>query len=65
MLAAATSIATKQNEETLTYLNQGQPYEVKLKKLGDLSHYKGKILKVHIYKNIRQKVLIQPGFFLL
>ncbi|XP_022114260.1 transcription factor CP2 isoform X2 [Pieris rapae] len=45
VLAAATSIATKQNEETLTYLNQGQPYEVKLKKLGDLSHSKGKILK--------------------
>ncbi|CAK1548990.1 unnamed protein product [Leptosia nina] len=45
VLAAATSIATKQNEETLTYLNQGQPYEIKLKKLGDLSHSKGKILK--------------------
>ncbi|CAB3241951.1 unnamed protein product [Arctia plantaginis] len=45
VLAAATSIATKQNEETLTYLNQGQPYEIKLKKLGDLSQYKGKILK--------------------
>ncbi|XP_068621733.1 transcription factor CP2-like protein 1 isoform X1 [Battus philenor] len=45
VLAAATSIATKQNEETLTYLNQGQPYEIKLKKLGDLAHYKGKILK--------------------
>lgn len=45
VLAAATSIATKQHEETLTYLNQGQPYEIKLKKLGDLSHYKGKILK--------------------
>ncbi|GBP44778.1 Alpha-globin transcription factor CP2 [Eumeta japonica] len=45
VLAAATSIATKTNEETLTYLNQGQPYEIKLKKLGDLSQYKGKILK--------------------
>ncbi|KAJ2939275.1 hypothetical protein O0L34_g13368 [Tuta absoluta] len=45
VLAAATSIATKQNEETLTYLNQGQSYEIKLKKLGDLSHFKGKILK--------------------
>ncbi|XP_028033763.1 transcription factor CP2-like protein 1 [Bombyx mandarina] len=45
VLAAATSIATKQNEETLTYLNQGQSYEIKLKKLGDLSHYKGKLLK--------------------
>ncbi|XP_048481469.1 transcription factor CP2 isoform X3 [Plutella xylostella] len=45
VLAAATSIATKTTEESLTYLNQGQPYEVKLKKLGDLSHFKGKILK--------------------
>ncbi|KAF4519081.1 hypothetical protein B566_EDAN001673 [Ephemera danica] len=45
VLAAATSIATKINEETLTYLNQGQSYEIKLKKLGDLSAYRGKILK--------------------
>ncbi|XP_075229359.1 transcription factor CP2 like gemini isoform X2 [Lycorma delicatula] len=45
VLAAATSIATKVNEETQTYLNQGQSYEIKLKKLGDLSHYRGKILK--------------------
>ncbi|XP_043663858.1 transcription factor CP2 isoform X4 [Vespula pensylvanica] len=47
VLAAATSIATKVNEETLTYLNQGQSYEVKLKKLGDLSAYRGRILKGH------------------
>jgi hypothetical protein len=46
VLAAATSIATKVNEETLTYLNQGQSYEIKLKKLGELSAYRGKILKV-------------------
>ncbi|XP_060517070.1 transcription factor CP2-like protein 1 isoform X2 [Cylas formicarius] len=45
VLAAATSIATKQNEDTLTYLNQGQSYEIKLKKLGDLSMYRGKMLK--------------------
>jgi transcription factor CP2 and related proteins len=45
VLAAATSIATKSNEETLTYLNQGQSYEVKLKKLGDLSPCRGKIMK--------------------
>ncbi|XP_052742979.1 transcription factor CP2-like protein 1 isoform X2 [Bicyclus anynana] len=45
VLAAATSIATKQSEETLTYLNQGQPYEIKLKKVGDLNHCKDKILK--------------------
>lgn len=46
ILAAATSIATKNNEETLTYLNQGQSYEIKLKKIGDLSFYRDKILKV-------------------
>lgn len=46
VLGAATSIATKMNEESLTYLNQRQPYEIKLKKLGDLSPYKGKLLKV-------------------
>ncbi|XP_063228647.1 transcription factor CP2-like protein 1 isoform X3 [Bacillus rossius redtenbacheri] len=45
VLAAATSIATKVNEATLTYLNQGQSYEIKLKKLGDLSLFRGKILK--------------------
>ncbi|KAJ6641346.1 Upstream-binding protein 1 [Pseudolycoriella hygida] len=45
VLAAPTSIATKNNEDTLTYLNQGQSYEIKLKKLGDLSTYRGKILK--------------------
>lgn len=46
VLAAATSIATKVNEDTLTYLNQGQSYEIKLKKLGDLSAYRGKMLRV-------------------
>lgn len=45
VLCAATSIAMKTNEETLTYLNQGQPYEIKLKKLGDLTHSRGKIFK--------------------
>jgi CP2 transcription factor. len=49
VLAAATSIATKVNEETLTYLNQGQSYEIKLKKLGELSAYRGKILKVRVW----------------
>ena len=46
VLAAATSIATKVNEESLTYLNQGQPYEIKMKKLGDLSNFRGKLLRV-------------------
>lgn len=46
VLAAATSIATKNNEDTLTYLNQGQSYEIKLKKLGDLTNFRNKILTV-------------------
>nr|CAG4644173.1 EOG090X0AJ3 [Lepidurus arcticus] len=45
VLSASTSIASKVNEETLTYLNQGQSYEIKLKKLGDLSGFRGKYLK--------------------
>ncbi|XP_057328199.1 transcription factor CP2 isoform X2 [Microplitis mediator] len=45
VLGAATSMAIKLTEETLTYLNQGQPYELKLKKLGDLSAYRGRTLK--------------------
>ncbi|KAL8558090.1 hypothetical protein ACOMHN_036749 [Nucella lapillus] len=45
ILGAATSPAVKMNEETLTYLNQGQSYEIKVKKLGDLSQYQGKCLR--------------------
>lgn len=48
MLAAATSIASKQGEETLTYLNQGQSYGIKLKKVGELLGFKGKLLKVFL-----------------
>ena len=46
ILNAATSPATKVNEETLTYLNQGKSYELRLKKLGDTSHHEGKLFKV-------------------
>ncbi|OXA58838.1 Alpha-globin transcription factor CP2 [Folsomia candida] len=45
VLAAATSVATKVNEETLTYLNQCQPYEIKLKKLGELTAYRGVVFR--------------------
>ncbi|XP_046542864.1 transcription factor CP2-like isoform X1 [Haliotis rubra] len=48
ILGAATSPAVKMNEETLTYLNQGQSYEIKLKKLGDLSEYQGKFLRSQV-----------------
>ena len=37
ILVASTSIATKRDEASITYLNQGQSYELRLKKLGDLS----------------------------
>lgn len=43
ILGAATSVATKVNEESLSYLNQGQSYEIKVKKLGDLTSCKGKL----------------------
>ncbi|KAH3874320.1 hypothetical protein DPMN_037562 [Dreissena polymorpha] len=41
ILGAATSPAVKLNEDTLTYLNQMQSYELKLKKLSDLTGSKG------------------------
>lgn len=46
ILNAPTSIATKLGEPSLTYINQGQSYELKIKKLGDLSqHYRKKWLR--------------------
>ena len=46
ILTAPTSIATKLGEPSLTYINQGQSYELKIKKLGDLScYYKKKWLR--------------------
>jgi transcription factor CP2-like protein len=45
ILVASTSIATKKEEATITYLNQGQSYELRLKKLGDLSGSRERRLK--------------------
>jgi len=46
ILAAPTSICTKPGEPSLTYINQGQSYEIKIKKLGDISsHYRKKWLR--------------------
>ncbi len=45
ILAASTSLATKINDPTITYLNQGQAYELRLKKLGDLSPYRKRQLR--------------------
>ncbi len=45
ILAASTSIATKISEPSITYLNQGQAYELRMKKSGDLSPYRKRLLK--------------------
>ncbi|XP_062601121.1 alpha-globin transcription factor CP2-like [Saccostrea cucullata] len=59
ILGAATSPAVKLNEETLTYLNQGQSYEIKLKKLGDLSDFQGKYLKVSTKDGVLKEVIFK------
>lgn len=43
---APTSAAMKLGDEPLTYLNQGQSYEIKFKKLGDFPPYMGRCYKV-------------------
>ncbi|XP_043544830.1 upstream-binding protein 1-like isoform X5 [Chiloscyllium plagiosum] len=48
VLYAATSPAVKLHDETLTYLNQGQSYEVRMldnRKIGDLPEISGKMVK--------------------
>ncbi|XP_071038879.1 transcription factor CP2 isoform X1 [Parasteatoda tepidariorum] len=44
-LSAATALGTRTGEEALTYLNQGQSYEIRLKKLRGIADMKGKLLK--------------------
>ncbi|XP_054752082.1 transcription factor CP2-like [Lytechinus pictus] len=44
ILNAATSPFTKVNEDTLTYLNQGQSYELKIRRLG-AKDFEGKLFK--------------------
>uniref|UniRef100_A0A8D3CCN4 Transcription factor CP2 n=1 Tax=Scophthalmus maximus TaxID=52904 RepID=A0A8D3CCN4_SCOMX len=48
VLCAATSPAVKLHDETLTYLNQGQSYEIRMldnRKLGELPEITGKMVK--------------------
>ncbi|XP_067267643.1 upstream-binding protein 1 isoform X3 [Chanodichthys erythropterus] len=50
VLCAATSPAVKLHEETLTYLNQGQSYEIRLldnRKIGEMPELNNKTVKVH------------------
>uniref|UniRef100_A0A7N6F5Z0 Grh/CP2 DB domain-containing protein n=1 Tax=Anabas testudineus TaxID=64144 RepID=A0A7N6F5Z0_ANATE len=49
VLCAATSPAVKLHDETLTYLNQGQSYEIRMldnRKIGELPDITGKMVKV-------------------
>ncbi|XP_034268110.1 alpha-globin transcription factor CP2 [Pantherophis guttatus] len=48
VLCAATSPAVKLHDETLTYLNQGQSYEIRMldnRKMGELPELNGKLVK--------------------
>ncbi|KAM9101561.1 upstream-binding protein 1 isoform 4-T4 [Sarcophilus harrisii] len=48
ILCAVTSPAVKLNEESLTYLNQGQSYEIRMldnRKVGDMPEISGKLVK--------------------
>ncbi|KAF4791818.1 alpha-globin transcription factor CP2-like protein [Turdus rufiventris] len=50
VMCAATSPAVKLYDETLTYLNQGQSYEIRMldnRKAGDIPEINGKLVKVH------------------
>ncbi|XP_076337468.1 transcription factor CP2-like isoform X13 [Tachypleus tridentatus] len=47
ILGAATALGTRKHDETMTYLNQGQSYEIKLKMLGDLTEMRGRLIKVN------------------
>ncbi|XP_054162550.1 transcription factor CP2-like [Oppia nitens] len=57
VLGAATSMAMKLHEETMTYLNQGQSYEIKLKKVGDLREIRGKMLKTIVKVGFQERRL--------
>ncbi|XP_042904125.1 transcription factor CP2-like protein 1 isoform X2 [Parasteatoda tepidariorum] len=57
VLLAPTAISTKINEETLTYLNQGQPYEVKIRKTGSQSLDKSVIFKSIIRVGFQERRL--------
>ncbi|XP_053118477.1 upstream-binding protein 1 isoform X6 [Hemicordylus capensis] len=51
VMCAATSPAVKLHDETLTYLNQGQSYEIRLldnRKMGDMPEISGKLVKSNI-----------------
>ncbi|XP_038616236.1 upstream-binding protein 1 isoform X2 [Tachyglossus aculeatus] len=48
VMCAATSPAVKLHDETLTYLNQGQSYEIRMldnRKMGDIPEISGKLVK--------------------
>ncbi|XP_071825113.1 transcription factor CP2-like isoform X2 [Apostichopus japonicus] len=48
LLSAATSPACKLNEETVTYLNQGVPYELKISMVENVNEFQGKNIKTQV-----------------
>ncbi|KAJ8035767.1 Upstream-binding protein 1 [Holothuria leucospilota] len=48
LLNAATSPACKLSEETITYLNQGVPYELKLNLMDNVKEFEGKQIKTQV-----------------
>ncbi|KAG8198151.1 hypothetical protein JTE90_006902 [Oedothorax gibbosus] len=57
VLAAPTALGMKVTEDTLTYLNQGQAYEIRLKKLQGVSEMRGKLLKSILHVGFQERRL--------
>ncbi|XP_076318787.1 transcription factor CP2-like isoform X2 [Tachypleus tridentatus] len=57
VLGAPTALGIKVGEETLTYLNQGQSYEVRIRKVGNPPELKGKMLKSFIMVRFQERRL--------
>ncbi|MGH0171195.1 UNVERIFIED_CONTAM: hypothetical protein FKN15_060990 [Acipenser sinensis] len=64
VLCAATSPAIKLHDETLTYLNQGQSYEIRMldnRKMGELPELTGKMVKYTEHQQLEGWRWNRPG----
>ncbi|CAG2178900.1 unnamed protein product, partial [Oppiella nova] len=57
ILGAPTASGVKLGSMTMTYLNQGQPYEIRLKKISDIPSYDGKNLRTSMRLGFVEKRL--------
>ncbi|CAG2177349.1 unnamed protein product, partial [Oppiella nova] len=57
ILGAPTASGVKLGSMTMTYLNQGQPYEIRLKKISDIPNYDGKNLRTSMRLGFVEKRL--------